>query len=95
MVGSGNKQEACKAANCTGKNHSSDDNLFYIDSDIARGVFALAYNGKLIAVLAVFEVYKHQSRNGGNNKDIEKIFLSEKIRYPACRGGGVDNAHDA
>ena len=92
MIGTADEQETCDSAECTGKNHRSDNNLFNVDSDVFGGVFALADNGNFIAVLAVSEINIHKHGDGHNNQDVAKVSLAADCRKPAGLGRVVDNA---
>ena len=76
--------------------HCADYHLFDVDADVARGVFAFADNGDLIAVLAVFEVDINKYRYNGDDDDVQHILLAEQRREPPlCQQRGTDGVRTA
>ena len=76
MVGAADEQKSGDAAERAGEEHRAHDNLLDVDAYVARGVFALADDGELIAVLAVFEIDVHENGQRRNDKYVEQVVLT-------------------
>ena len=92
MVGAADEQQSAKTAYRAGENHCADDDLVYLDADIAGGSLAFTDNGDLIAMLGVVQIEIHQNRDERDNEDIQKVFIASDLRKPADLGGLVDDA---
>ena len=92
MVGAADEQKSGDAAERAGEEHRAHDNLLDVDAYVARGVFALADDGELIAVLAVFEIDVHENGKRRNDKYVEQVVLTTEARKPAVVAYAVDDS---
>ena len=92
MVGAADEQQSAKTAYRAGEDHGADDDLVYLDADIAGGSLAFTDNGDLIAVLGVIQIEIHQNRDNSDDENIQKIFIASDLREPADLRGLVDDA---
>ena len=95
MVRPAHEQESGHAAERAREEHRADDDRLDVDSDVARGVFALADHRNLVAVLAERQVDEKNSRQERDENDVDQVFLPEDVRQPALVGVRVDVTHNA
>ena len=77
MVQSTHDQKACQTADRARHDHGADDNLSHVDTDVARGVFALAHHADLISVLGVIQIDVHHSRQSQGHEDQKQILIED------------------
>ena len=65
MIDTSYQEQSHQTADGSGKHHGTDDNPFYFDTHIFRGILAFTHNTDFITMLAVVQINIH--KNGDNN----------------------------
>ena len=91
VVGSADKQKACNTANRTGEDHSTDNNLFNVDTNVTCGVLAFTYNGYLVALLAVLEVNVHNKAKEKYDDNVKEILITANGGEPTDEAALIDD----
>ena len=92
VVDASHKKQTHQAAQCAGQHHRTDDDLFYFDAHVFRGIFTLAHNRDGIALFAVIQVNIHKYGDDDSHKNAQQIFGTEQLGQPARVGILVDDA---
>ena len=60
VVDTAYQKQSYQAAQCAGQHHRTDDDLFYFDAHILRGILTFSHHSNFIAVFAVIQVNIHK-----------------------------------
>ena len=72
----GHGQKSGDTADRSRNEHGAHNNLGYVDGGITGRIFALAYNGHLVALLAVSKVNIHAYRERKHQNNVKGIILA-------------------
>ena len=92
MMRSADEQQTRNAADSARECHCAYNNALYIDADIAGGVFALAYDRYLVAVLRIAQIYEKNNDDERNDDDIQQIAVVADGRQPTGMRILIDDA---